>query len=129
MSDQRSESIATNRQLLSVEMAMTAAEAVDIWTTESIGGVFPSSRLREIREAEDVLTYTEKRVYTVFWGSNDLSNDGERIVRKGYDTAAKEARVTKRILPRSSSVSSVKGFLNWLLRPWYTGSGCQLHTG
>jgi hypothetical protein len=96
---------------------MTAAEAVDIWTTESIGGVFPSSRLREIREAQDVLTHTEKRVYAVFWGSNDVSNDGERIVRKGYDTAAKEARVTKRNIAKIVQRLITKGFLELVAPP------------
>jgi hypothetical protein len=96
---------------------MTAAEAVDIWTTETLGGVFPGSRLREIREAQDVLTHTEKRVYEVFWGSNNLSNDGERIVRKGYDTAAKEARITKRNIANIVQRLINKGFLELVTPP------------
>jgi hypothetical protein len=96
---------------------MTAAEAVDIWTTESIGGVFPSSRLREIREAQDVLTHTEKRVADVFWGASDLSNDGQRIVRKGYDTTAKEARVTKRNIAKIVQRLITKGFLELVAPP------------
>jgi hypothetical protein len=105
MSDQQSESIAP------------AHGAVDIWTTESIGGVFDGSRVREIREAQDVLTRTEKRVYAAFWGSSDLSNDGERIVRKGYDTAAKEARVTKRCIAKIVQRLINKGFLELVAPP------------
>ena len=96
---------------------MTATKAVDIWTTESLGGVFPGARLREIREAQDVLTPTEKRVYAIFWGSNDLSNDGERIVRKGYDTTAKEARVTKRNIAKIVQRLINKGFLELVAPP------------
>ena len=96
---------------------MTAAEAVDIWTTEMLGGVFPGSRLREIREAQDVLTRAEKRVYEVFWGSNDLSNEGERIVRKGYDGAAKEARITKRNIAKIVQRLINKGFLELVAPP------------
>ena len=96
---------------------MTAAEAVDIWTTETLGGVFPGSRLREIREAQDVLTRAEKRVYEVFWGSNDLSNEGERIVRKGYDAAAKEARITKRNIAKIVQRLINKGFLELVAPP------------
>jgi hypothetical protein len=106
-----------DQQLPVSEIAVTAAEAVDIWTAESIGGVFPSSRLREIRDAQDVLTHTEKRVYDVFWGSNDFSDDRERIVRKGYDVAAKEARVTKRNIAKIVQRLINKGFLELVAPP------------
>ena len=96
---------------------MTAAEAGDIWTTETLGGVFPGSRLREIREAQDVLTHAEKRVYYVFWGSDDPSNDRERIVRKGYDAAAKEARITKRNIAKIVQRLISKGFLELVAPP------------
>ena len=99
------------------EIAMTAAEAVDLWTAESIGGVFPISRLREIRDAQDVLTHTEKGVYAVFWGSNDFSNDRERIVRKGYDVVAKEARITKRNIAKIIRRLINKGFLELVAPP------------
>ena len=117
MSNQELQPIAKCPAIAVSEIAMTAAEAVEIWTTESTGGVFPSSRLREIREAQDVLTQTEKRVYAVFWGSNDLSNDGERIVSKGYDRAAKEARVTKRNIAKIVQRLINKGFLELVAPP------------
>jgi hypothetical protein len=56
-------------------------------------------------------------VYEVFWGSNDLSNEGERIVRKGYDAAAKEARITKRNIAKIVQRLINKGFLELVAPP------------
>jgi hypothetical protein len=100
---------------------MPAADFVDVWTAEWIGGVFSSSRLREIRDADDVLTSTEKRVYAVLWGSNNLSSDRERIVCKGYDVAAREARVTKRNIAKIVQRLINKGFLELVAAPTVYG--------
>jgi len=90
---------------------------VDLWTAEGIGGVFPGSRLREIRNARDVLTITEERVYEVFWGNKEPSGDPERVVKKGYDVAAKEARVTKRNVVNIVHRLISKGFLEVVAPP------------
>src|SRR5581483_4817986 len=47
------------------------ASAISVWTAEGIGGVFPSSRRRPIRQAQDVLTHAEEAVYDVLWGKKD----------------------------------------------------------
>ena len=90
---------------------------MDLWTAEGIGGVFPGSRLREIRNARDVLTITEERVYDLFWGNKEPSSDRERIVKKGYDVAAKEARVTKRNIVNIVHRLINKGFLELVAPP------------
>jgi hypothetical protein len=90
---------------------------VGLWTAEGIGGFFPGSRLREIRNAQDVLTHTEEKVYDVFWGNKDPSPDRERIVRKGYDIAAKETRVTKRNIVNIVQRLISKGFLELVAPP------------
>jgi hypothetical protein len=90
---------------------------VDLWTAKGIGGAFPGSRLREIRNAQDVLTPTEEKVYEVFWGSKDPSHDRERIVTKGYDAAAKEARITKRNIVNIVHRLLDKGFLELVAPP------------
>lgn len=84
---------------------------------EGIGGVFPGSRLREIRNAQDVLTHTEEKVYDIFWGNKDQSRDREQIVRKGYDAAAKEARITKRNIVNIIHRLIDKGFLEVVAPP------------
>jgi hypothetical protein len=96
---------------------ITTVEQLDLWTAEGIGGVFPASRVREIRDAPDALTQTEKRVYDVFWGSKHPSPDRERIVKKGYDRAAKEAGVTKRNIAHIIQRLIDKGFLQLVAPP------------
>jgi hypothetical protein len=73
--------------------------------------------LRKIRDVQDVLTHTEKRVYEVFGGSNDRSKGRERIVRKGYDVPAREARVTKRNIAKIVQRLINKGFLEPVAPP------------
>jgi hypothetical protein len=90
---------------------------MDLWTTEGIGGVFPGSRVHEIRSAGDVLTITEKTVYDVFWGNKEPSGDRERIVKKGYDLVAKEARVNKRNIVNIIRRLITKGFLEVVAPP------------
>ena len=90
---------------------------MDLWTAEGIGGVFPGSRLHEIRSAGDVLTITEEKVYDVFWGNKEPSGDRERIVKKGYDLVAKEARVTKRNIVNIIHRLIYKGFLEVVAPP------------
>jgi hypothetical protein len=96
---------------------MAADGNVELWTVEQIGGIFASSRLRRIHDAQDVLTPTEKRVYEVFWGSGDLLDERQRIVRKGYDMAAREARVTKRNIAKIVQRLISKGFLELVSPP------------
>jgi hypothetical protein len=90
---------------------------VGLWTAEGIGGRFPGSRLREIKNAQDVLTHTEEKVYDVFWGNKGESHDRERIVSKGYDVAAREARVTKRNIVNIVRRLINKGFLELVAPP------------
>jgi hypothetical protein len=87
---------------------------LDIWTAEGIGGVFPASRLREIHDAQDALTATEQRVYDALWETKNAPTDRERIVTKGYDTVAKEARVAKRNIANIVQRLISKGFLEVL---------------
>ena len=89
----------------------------DLWTVEGIGGVFPGSRLREICNAQDVLTHTEEKVYDIFWGNEGESHDRERIVRKGYAAAAKEARITKRNIVNIIHRLIDKGFMEVVAPP------------
>jgi hypothetical protein len=90
---------------------------LEIWTAEGIGGAFPASRLRQIHDAQDALTATEQRVYDVLWGTKNAPTDRERIVTKGYDTTAKEARVTKRNIANIIHRLVSKGFLEVLAPP------------
>jgi hypothetical protein len=90
---------------------------LEIWTAEGIGGVFLASRLREIHDAQDALTATEQKVYDALWGTKDSPADRERIVTKGYDTVAKEARVSKRNIANIVQRLIRKGFLQVLARP------------
>jgi hypothetical protein len=87
---------------------------LEIWTAEGLGGVFPASRLREIHDAQDALTATEQKVYDALWGTKGASTDRERIVTKGYDAVAKEARVSKRNIPNIIQRLISKGFLQVL---------------
>jgi len=73
--------------------------------------------LREIKNAQDVLTHTEEKVYDVFWGNKDEPHDRERIVRKGYDVVAREARVTKRNIVNIVRRLINKGFLELVAPP------------
>jgi hypothetical protein len=95
--------------------------SVGLWTAQGIGGVFPGSRLRQIRSAQDVLTHTEETVYDVFWGSKNPSSDPERIVTKGYDKTAKEAQITKRNIVNIVQRLIDKGFLEVVAPPTVYG--------
>jgi hypothetical protein len=90
---------------------------LEIWTAEGVGGIFLASRVHEIHDAQDALTATEQRVYDAFWGTKDASPDRERIVTKGYDKVAKEARVTKRNIANIVQRLISKGFLEVLTPP------------
>ena len=63
------------------------------------------------------MTHTEEKVYGVFWGNKEPSGDRERIVKKGYDLAAKEARVTKRNIVNIIHRLVNKGFLEVVAPP------------
>ena len=73
--------------------------------------------MHEIRSAGDALTITEERVYDVFWGNKEPSGDRERMVKKGYDLLAKEARVTKRNIVNIIHRLISKGFLEVVAPP------------
>ncbi len=95
----------------------TPAPAVSVWTAEGIGGVFPPSRRRPIRQAQDVLTHAEEAVYDVLWGKKDQTRDRDRLTAIGYDRLAKAARITKRNVQNILTRLEAKGFIQTATPP------------
>lgn len=92
---------------------------ISVWAAEGIGGLFPASRLRPIRLAQDVLTHSEEAVYDVLWNRKNHTPDRERTVRIGYGTIAKQSRVTKRNVVNIVQRLREKGFIEELQEPDY----------
>ena len=95
----------------------SSASTVSVWTAEGIGGVFPASRRRMIRQAQDVLTHAEEAVYDVLWGKKDQTRDRDRQTAMGYDRLAKAARVTKRNVQNILARLEAKGFIQTVTPP------------
>src|SRR6476661_5106775 len=67
-----------------------------LWVAEGVGGVFTSSRVKEIRQAQDALTHVEEAVYDALWGPKNTRTEPYRLCQMGYTDLARRSRVSKR---------------------------------
>ena len=72
----------------------------DLWRAEGANGVFTSSRIVRITEAQQSMTHVEEAVYDVLWGGAKKKGEVElfRLSQMGYGELSEKARTTKRTI-------------------------------
>jgi DNA-binding MarR family transcriptional regulator len=82
-----------------------------LWVAEGAGGVFTSSRVKEIRQAQDALTHVEEAVYDALWGPKNTRTESYRLCQMGYTDLARRSRVSKRSIQSVIDRLSEKQFI------------------
>src|SRR5215831_19191273 len=78
------------------ELTTSTVEAVrSLWEAEGAEGVFTSSRVRRVLNAQDALTHVEEAVYDILWGPKRKGEQEEyRLTRMGYAELSSKSRVS-----------------------------------
>lgn len=80
------------------------ASSQAMFLAEQIGALFPASRVRRIRLAQDALSHVEEKVYDLLWGVKNQSKDAFRFADFSLQRIANEARINiktvRELLPR-----------------------------
>ena len=80
----------------STVLSSSSSSSGSLWTAEGAGGVFTSSRIKRIVQAQDAMTHVEEAVYDALWGPKKSSSEPYRRAQMGYSELAKRSRVSKR---------------------------------
>ena len=142
-------STAKDRSLSKVEVGVFSSR---LWMAENADGIFTTSRIRRIVNAQDALTHVEEAVYDVLWGvKKKAEHETHRLAQIGYSELAKKSRVSQRtiqsviqrliekafiqierpadILRRQATVYRVLSYAAVLRNQRYTGRQWVVRTG
>ena len=89
---------------------LSIAQIRDLWTAEGASGVFTSSRISRIQQAQDALTHREEKVYDILWGVKSV--EISRLSQIGYTELARRARVDRRTVIRLVERLIDKGYIS-----------------
>lgn len=83
-----------------------------LFQAEHLGLLFPASRVKRIRLAQDALSHVEEKVYDLLWGVKNQSRDPYRIAEYSLQRIAHDGRLNiktvRELLPRLVD----KGFIS-----------------
>jgi hypothetical protein len=82
-----------------------------LWIADGADGVFPSTRVKRIQQAQDALTHVEEAVYDALWGPKKKDGEPYRLSQMGYSDLARRSRVSKRSIQNVVDRLSAKQFI------------------